>query len=159
MKTSLSSLGRNSRGAVLVEFAFAFMPVCTMFLFVVQFSRFEMCRLASYHAANVSARACSVINAGGDAINPGGEKLNGPDTDANLAAKQVLKPFLGKEFSLDSDVKCDHGGGVNGTDTVEVKTTYTCDIPVAKKLMCPNGNHAWTITARMAHQGASYKLD
>lgn len=159
MKTSFSSLGRNKRGAVLAEFAFAFMPVCTMFLFVVQFSRFEMCRLASYHAANVGARACSVINVGGDAINPGGDKMNGPETDANKAAKQVLKPFLGKELSLDEDVKCIHSGTTNGTDTVNVKSTYTCDIPVAKKLMCPSGTHTWTVTAKMPHQGASYILD
>ena len=160
MKTSFSSLGRNKRGAVLAEFAFAFMPVCTMFLFVVQFSRFEMCRLASYHAANVAARACSVINVGGDEINPGGDKMNGPEGDANKAAKLVLKPFLGKELSLDSDVKCEpSGGGPNDTDSVEVKATYTSDIPVAKKLMCPNGDHKWSVKAKMAHQGASYVLD
>lgn len=159
MKTSFSSLGRNKRGAVLAEFAFAFMPVCTMFLFVVQFSRFEMCRLASYHAANVAARACSVINVGGDEINPGGDKMNGPETDADKAARQVLKPFLGKEMALDEDVKCAHAGTANGTDTVNVKATYTCDIPVAKKLMCPSGTHTWTVTAKMPHQGAKYKLD
>jgi len=159
MKTSFSSLGRNKRGAVLAEFAFAFMPVCTMFLFVVQFSRFEMCRLASYHAANVAARACSVINVGGDEINPGGDKMNGPEGDANKAAKLVLKPFLGKELSLDKDITCEHVGDRNGTDTVNVTSTYTCDIPVAKKLMCPSTTRSWTVTAKMPHQGAEYKLD
>lgn len=158
MKTPFTSLVGNTRGAVLAEFAFAFMPVCTMFLFVVQFSRFEMCRLATYHAANVSARACSVINVGGDEINPGGDKMNGPEGDADKAAKQVLKPFVGKELSVE-DVKCVHSGDRNGTDTVQVKATYTCDIPVAKKLMCPSGTHVWTITAKMPHQGAEYKLD
>lgn len=159
MKTSFNSLGRNNRGAVLAEFAFAFMPVCTMFLFVVQFSRFEMCRLATYHAANVGARACSVINAGGEDINPGGEKINGPDTDANKAAKLVLAPFLGKELTLNQDVTCNHAGGPSGTDTVDVNATYTCDIPVAKKLMCPNGTHTWTFTAMMPHSGAEYKIE
>ena len=159
MKTPFTRLGRNARGAVLVEFAFAFMPVCTMFLFVVQFSRFEMCRLATYHAANVAARACAVINVGGDAINPGGDKMNGPETDADKAAKQVLKPFLGKELSLDNKVKCSHTGTTSGTDSVDVKATYTCDIPVAKKLMCPNGDHTWTVTAKMPHQGAEYILE
>lgn len=159
MKTPITRLGRNTRGAVLAEFAFAFMPVCTMFLFVVQFSRFEMCRLATHHAANVGARACAVINATDDKFDPGGDKQNGPETDADKAAKQVLKPFLGKELALDEEIKCNHAGGANGTDTVDVKATYTCDIPVAKKLMCPNGDHKWTATAKMPHQGASYKLD
>ena len=85
--------------------------------------------------------------------------MNGPEGDANKAAKQVLKPFLGKELALDSDVKCEHVGDRNGTDTVEVKATYTCDIPVAKKLMCPNGTHVWAVKAKMPHQGAEYKLD
>lgn len=156
--TKLKRLGRNRKGAVLAEFAIAFLPVATMFLFVVQFARFEMCRLASYHAANVAVRACSVINVPDEAINPGGDKANGPKTDADLAARTAVKSFVGSEYRLTRPVDCQHSGGPSGTDTVQVQSQYTCQVPVGKRLMCPGGSRTWTVTARMPHQGARYKL-
>jgi hypothetical protein len=155
----LKRIRRDRRGAVLAEFAIAFLPVATMFLFVVQFARFEMCRLAVLHAANVSARACAVVNAGGDEINPGGAEINGPESDANKAAQMVLKPFLGQELSV-QPVKCQHNdtGDPYGLDVVDVNATYTCRVPVGKRLMCPSGSRNFTVRASMAHQGARYKL-
>lgn len=157
--SKLEKLKRNKRGAVLAEFAIAFLPVASMFLFVAQFARFEMCRLATWHAANVAVRACAVINVGGDEINPGGDKANGPKEDADKAARTVLQPFLGSELALNQNVDCQHGGGPSGTDTVNVKATYTCQVPVGKRMMCPSGSRTWTVTARMPHQGARYKLE
>lgn len=155
----IKQLGKGRKGAVLAEFAIAFLPVATMFLFVVQFARFEMCRLASWHAANVAVRACSVINAGGDEINPGGDKANGPKEDADKAARTAVKSFVGAEYALSEPVTCQHAGGASGTDTVNVKSTYTCQVPVGKRLMCPSGSRSWTVTARMPHSGAKYKLE
>ncbi|CAN5342181.1 hypothetical protein BH09MYX1_BH09MYX1_06030 [soil metagenome] len=155
----LKRLGRNTKGAVLAEFAFAFMPIATMFLFVCQFARFEMCRLASYHAANVAVRACAVTNVGGDGINPGGDDVNGPATDADKAAKAVLKSFTanGSELSA-ATVTCQHAGDQAGDDTVKLDMTYTCGVPVGKTLMCPGGSKNWTATASYPHQGALYRV-
>lgn len=155
----IKKLGKNRKGAVLAEFAIAFLPVATMFLFVVQFARFEMCRLASYHAANVAVRACSVINVGGDEINPGGDKANGPKEDADRAAKTAVRSFTGAEYQITEPVTCQHAGGASGTDTVTVKSSYTCQVPVGKRLMCPSGSCTWNVTARMPHNGAKYKLE
>lgn len=156
---SLKRLGQNTKGAVLAEFAFAFMPVATMFLFVSQFARFETCRLASLHAANVAARACAVTNVGGDGINPGGDEVNGPKTDANKAVLVVLKPFLGKELQV-ATVNCEHSGGADGDDKVNLKMTYTCGVPVGGTLMCGGvgSSKTWTATASYPHQGALYKV-
>ena len=151
-------LKRDTRGAVLAEFAIAFMPVAMMFLFVTQFARFEMCRLATWHAANVAVRACAVIN-NGDAVNPGGDKSNGPKTDANKAAQQVLKPFIGDGSELQvQDIDRPSQSDPEGTDTIKVNATYTCQVPVGKTLMCGGGSKTWTVTAKMPHQGAQYKL-
>jgi hypothetical protein len=152
-------LVKEKRGAVLAEFAIAFLPVATMFLFIAQFARFEMCRLAVLHTANVSVRACAVVNSGGDEINPGGDAINGPESDANKAAQMVLKPFVGQELSVEP-VKCVHNDTSDpyGLDVVDVKATYTCQVPVGKRLMCPSGSRTWTTRATMAHQGAKYKL-
>ena len=156
----LKRLGKNTKGAVLAEFAFAFMPVATMFLFVTQFGRFEMCRLASYHAVNVAVRACAVTNVGGDDINPGGDEMNGPATDANKAAQVVLKPFLGQELKA-STVTCEHSGGADGDDKVTMKMTYTCRVPVGGTLMCGGvgSSKTWNVTASYPHQGAHYKVE
>lgn len=159
MRLRTKQLAKNKKGAVLAEFAIAFLPVATMFLFVVQFARFEMCRLASYHAANVAVRACSVINVGGDQYNPGGDKANGPKDDADRAARTAVKSFAGSEYKLTEPVTCQHSGNESGTDTVTVKSSFTCQVPVGKRLMCPSGSRTWTVTARMPHNGAKYKLE
>lgn len=156
---SLKRLGRDKKGAVLAEFAFAFMPVATMFLFVSQFARFELCRLASFHAANVAVRACAVTNVGGDGFNPGGDEVNGPATDANKATQVVLKPFLGQELQVDT-VTCQHSGDQAGDDKVDLKMTYTCQVPVGGTLMCGGvgSSKTWHVTASYPHQGALYKV-
>ncbi len=150
-------LRRDKRGAVLAEFAIAFLPVAAMFVSITQFARFEICRLASLHAANVAVRACAVTNVGGDGINPGGDKVNGPATDADKAARQVLKPFLGGELSAEQ-VTCQHSGDAMGDDTVNIKMTYNCQVPLGRTLMCNGNQKQWTVKASYPHQGAVYKV-
>ena len=146
------------RGAVLAEFAIAFMPICAMFLCVCQLSHYSINRLAVLHAAEVSVRACAVIKE----PDPGsGSQLDGPETDIERAADVALQPFEGANGSLTHDPpQCVHSGTNNGgTDTVTLTATYTCNVPVAKRIICPSGPKTITVHAQFPHQGACYKLD
>jgi hypothetical protein len=150
------SLIRARRGAVLAEFAIAFMPICTMFLCVCQLSRYSIARLAVLHAAQVSVRACAVIQK----PNPGHSKsIDGPDTDVQRAAQVAMKPFEGSGEIKHDDPTCTHDGEPNGgTDTVTMTGTYTCMIPVAKRIICSSGPKTISVTAQYPHQGADYHL-
>lgn len=152
---------RARRGAVLAEFAIAFMPICTMFLCLVQQSRYSIARLAALHAAEVSVRACAVIMQ----PNPGHDSnLNGPDTDVDRAATIAMGPFEGSgEIAHDKPVTCTPGTAgstpENGvTDEVSLTMTYTCKVPVAQKIICPSGSLRNTFHAQFPHQGARYVL-
>src|SRR5437764_342652 len=153
------SLIRSRRGAVLAEFAIAFMPICTMFLCVCQLSRYSIARLAILHAAEVSVRACAVVID----PDPGNEvNLDGPDSDVQRAAQIAMKPFEGSGEITHNAPTCTHEGGDEaangGTDTVEMQGTYNCQIPVAKRIICASGAKTITVHAQFPHQGAKYKL-
>ncbi len=147
---------RARRGAVLAEFAIAFMPICTMFLCVVQLSRYSIARLAVLHAAQVSVRACAVITD----PDPGHEvQLDGPDSDVQRAANVAMAPFEGSGEITHTDPQCVHDGEDNGgTDTVTMQGQYLCRIPVAKNIICSSGPKNFTVHAQFPHQGAKYKL-
>lgn len=152
---------REVRGAVLAEFAIAFMPICAMFLCVAQLSRFELAHLVTMRAAEVSARACAVIQE----PDPGHEKqLDGPDEDVQQAAHVVMQGMGGgpngnSELTI-TDPTCSHAGDPNGgTDTVTLTANYHCTIPLAQKIVCSGGDKTWSETVMYPHQGADYKLD
>lgn len=144
----------NDKGAVLAEFAIAFMPICTLFLVLMQFGRYQVARVASHHAASVAARACAVIKE----PNPGGADINGPESDVEKAVKIAMKTFEGSEIHTAS-VTCDHSGDEYGMDTATVEVEYTCQVPVARQIICPSGSITLTQKAKMGHQGARYKLE
>jgi len=154
------SIIRARRGAVLAEFAIAFMPICTMFLCVCQLCRYSIARLAVLHAAQVSVRACAVIKDPDGKSMPGADvQLDGPESDIERAAGLAMKPFEGSGEITHSAPKCEHEGEANGgTDTVEMTGTYTCKIPVAKGIVCLGGAKTFTVHAQFPHQGAEYKL-
>jgi hypothetical protein len=154
---------RARKGAVLAEFAIAFMPICAMFLVLCQLSRYYIARLAVMHAAQVAVRACAVIYE----PQPGFEKkLDGDPAEVVTAAKTAMAPFnqsnaSGHEVYID-DPKCDAeevGQANGGTDKVEIVGHYNCTIPLARGIVCPSGEKTWTVEAQFPHQGADYKLD
>jgi Flp pilus assembly protein TadG len=162
---------RARRGAVLAEFAIAFMPICTMFLCVAQFSRYMVARMAVMHAAEVAVRACAVTLD----PNPGTEsQLNGSDTDYQTAADMVLKSnplnpiqqwtgFVGATSELqyspaNCTVQASPPNTNGGTDTVTIDATFTCGVPVAQRIICSGGPKTFTMTAQFPHQGAEYVL-
>jgi Flp pilus assembly protein TadG len=155
---------RARRGAVLAEFAIAFMPICTMFLCLVQLSRFEISRLAVLHAAEVSVRACAVI-LDPDPGHGSSPALDGPDTDVQAAATMAMLPFEGSGEITHNPPTCTHDSSQDGTnngnggnDTVTMTATYNCRIPVAKSIVCSNGPKTISVTTLFPHQGAQYKL-
>lgn len=157
-----SGILRSNRGAVLAEFAVAFVPICAMFLSVAQLARLELARLAVMHAAEVSVRACAVIvdpDPGHDA------QLDGPDSDVQKAAHRAMQSIGGGpngngELTI-ADPQCAHGGDANGgVDSVSIDATYTCTIPLADLIVCGGhgANKKWTQIAKFPHQGAYYGL-
>ncbi len=148
-------VARSTKGAVLAEFIIAIIPISAMFLCVCQIARLQIARLATMHAAQVSVRACAVIVD----PDPGHDQgVDGKDTDVVTAERQVLKPFEGSEYAAE-DATCKHSGDVNGgTDTVTIKATYTCTIPLARHIICPGGTRKLDAQAQFPHQGAEYEL-
>jgi Flp pilus assembly protein TadG len=161
---------RARKGAVLVEFAIAFMPICTMFLCVAEMSRYFIARMAVIHAAEVAVRSCAVISD----PQPGNEaQLNGdPAKDWQTATDMVLKQtssnpipgwggFVGSTSELNyTEPTCTNTtGDSNGSDdTVSLKATFTCNVPVAQNIVCSGGQKNINITTKFPHQGADYKL-
>jgi Flp pilus assembly protein TadG len=157
---------RARRGAVLAEFAIAFMPICAMFLCVAQLSRLFIARLATYHAAELAVRACAVIqkpDPGHDASPP----LDGQDTDVQKAAAigmaafggDGLTNYGGTEMSITAP-QCNFVGKESngGTDEVTTTATFNCMVPLASRIVCGNAPKTWDIKVRFPHQGANYKL-
>jgi Flp pilus assembly protein TadG len=164
MSRHKEGLLRARRGAVLAEFAIAFMPICAMFLCLAQLSRYSIARLAVLHAAQVTVRACAVIHD----PDPGhSDSLDGPDGDINRAADVAMGPFEGNQWMGEikhSTPVCNHDGsndatnhGNGGTDKVTLDATYTCGIPIANTIVCgASKQKTISVFAQFPHQGAQY---
>src|SRR5262245_32602209 len=82
---------RDVRGAVLVEFVVAIVPVLTMFFTFVQLAKIASARLVVKHAAIVGARAAAVI-ANGKGNTPDQPKKPNDD-QITTAVKAALGPW------------------------------------------------------------------
>ena len=159
------SIWSNKKGAVMVEFAIAFMPIFSLFLVFMEVTRYSMARMAMEHAAGVSARACSVIQT---PQNQGMANVDGdPTKDIQQAGEDALKVWTGKntigsknEVVLSAvKVTCDPPQNPQGTDETTIEATYHCNIPLANRLVCGWSHQTkLTMKARMGHQGAKYKV-
>jgi hypothetical protein len=156
----IRAITRERRGAVLAEFAIAFMPICVIFLTLCQLARLGIAKLYTQHAAAVGIRACAVI------ISPDpGEDIpvDGPEEDYKRAVETVVKQSddgLAKNELRYEKAECTHNGVANGgEDTLTVQTSYTCTIPIADKIVCGSGSRKLEVTAEFPHQGADYKIE
>lgn len=161
-KKKTRSLRRGTRGAVLVEFIFAFMPLMILYLCMAELVHYFTIREVVMHAANAGVRACAVVGEDGQ-FQPGGKDYNGPADDYKEAVKWALKPWEStKIFKLDVDsIKCDIGATKTdpyGEDTVTVRGNYTCIVPIAKVVICNNGSKTMEVKSSFPHQGANYKM-
>jgi Flp pilus assembly protein TadG len=161
-KNKTRSFRRGTRGAVLVEFIFAFMPLMILYLCMAELVHYFTIREVVMHAANAGARACAVVGEDGQ-FQPGGKDYNGPASDYKEAVKWALKPWESTQiFQLDQNaLKCDIGASATdpyGADTVTVKGTYTCIVPIAKVVICNGGTKTMEVKSSFPHQGAKYKM-
>lgn len=161
MKTGERTVSRKgfwkgTRGAVLAEFAIAFMPIMTIYLTMLELSHYFVIREVVIHAANVTARACAVVGPVNDAP-PG---VNGPIDDAKAAGEWALQPWIKSGLNIKNiKVECLQGDAADqyAEDSGHITADYKCTVPVAKVIICGNGTKPIDITSSFPHQGAKYK--
>src|SRR5450631_3136355 len=98
----------TNRGAVIVEFALAFLPIAAIFTVLMEVGRLSIARIAMQHSASVSVRACSVIQ------NPrpedaDGNGLDGNELDIQRAGEMAVKPWIESNTLSDVAVDCPPG--------------------------------------------------
>ncbi len=156
-KNPLAKLHANKKGAVLVEFLVALMPLMITFSCFVQVSQIARTRLMVKHSAIVAARAAAVIS---------NEHKNTPDQKAGknedivrASVLAALGPFNkvmagSPTVTINDKSSCDDP---YGTVDVTVNATMRCTVPFGGRLLCGGGLHGFRQTYSMPHQGARYK--
>jgi Flp pilus assembly protein TadG len=149
---------RDTRGAVLVEFVVALMPMMMTFFGFAEVSKIYAASLGTKHAAITAARAAAVFSNKHD-NNPGAE--GDGEEQIKSAAGQALAPWIGTGAInkvdvtvTDSSSKSDPYGPVK----VKVRATYKCSVPMMGRIICKGGTKVITSEATMPHQGAKYKV-
>ena len=154
----VESLHANRKGAVLVEFLIAFMPLMIVFSSFVQVSQVATASLVAHHATVVAARAAAVIS---------NEHKNTPDAKAGdnkgeivNAFTTALGPWAHTMSPVDIEIKDESSEEDNfGWVEVTATTEYTCSVPFGSRLVCGGGSGkvSFTRVAKFPHQGACYK--
>lgn len=154
----LKGLHRNRKGAVLVEFLIAFMPLMMMFSSFLQVAQVATASLIGRHATVVAARAAAVIT---DAHKNTPDAQPGDNKDDIVAAytgalgpwKVTMSPV---NITIDDASSKDDNFGMV---TVTATTDYTCSVPFGNRLVCTTlgGTHEIKNVVKFPHQGACYK--
>lgn len=156
-----TTIGRDQRGVVFVEFLIAFLPVYTFFLCLIQLGLLFSVRIVTEHAAFNAARAAAVV-IGDDPRRYNGEPINrlvvkgGARYDAvRNAALLTMAPLILNGFvhevavvfpSEESPDGPARGGTLSFTpmaDTqvskvrVRVEVEAECRIGIANRIACP----------------------
>ena len=137
-KGTLKGLHKNKRGAVLVEFAIAFMPLMITFSSFVQLQQMATARIVVKHAAIVGGRAAAVIS------NKNRNTPDAEDKDQDDDVKKGVMAALGpwKRTMSNVDVKIEDTSTCEdpyGTVAVTVTADYKCSVPFANLFMCGAG--------------------
>ena len=155
------SLHQDKRGAVLVEFLVAFMPLMITFSSFVQLAQIATARVVTKHSAIVAARAAAVIS---------NEHNNTPDAkkgknqgDIDSAVHAALGPWDKTMSSVSVDIKdTSDGTDVYGMITVTVTAQYKCSVPFGAYLVCGHSvdgapkEHKFVHKITFPHQGGCY---
>lgn len=159
-KRELKDLRSDKRGAVLVEFAVAFMPLMITFSCFVQLSQMATAKIVVKHSAVVGARAAAVI-ANGHKNTPD-QKQGDNKADVEAGVKAAMGPWTktmkSVDVAIDDKSSCtDPYGLVSVTVTAE----YKCSVPFGGRLLCGAVGATRTMkqTYGFPHQGARYKLE
>ena len=158
-QTPQDSLKDDERGAVMVEFLIAFLPIFFSFWCILQSAGLYSAKLVVMHSAYLGARGAGVVLAD-DPKNYGGEDQFAAKGKRNDAIKKAVMRGLIANGSLQTttaDIKVS-GTGRRGIATVEVSVRYRCGLPVADKVVCGlGGSKVLKSKASFAIHGADYK--
>jgi len=156
-KKGIKSLHKDKRGAVLVEFLVAVMPLMITFSSFVQLQQIATARLMVKHSAVVGARAAAVIT---------NKNKNTPDQKQDENFKTVeagiiaaLGPWS-KTMTVSPKIEdASSCADPFGMVTVTVNANYKCSVPFGGRIVCGLGaRHDFqNIKYSMPHQGARYK--
>jgi hypothetical protein len=154
-----TGIARDSRGAVLVEFMVALMPLLLSFFVFFQVAVMVTAKMFVRHATIAAARAGIVIKGGG-ATNPMKEgKEQGTDLDIQNAFQAGLGMWgqNGNKMLIGTVSVIDPGGptgDVVATSTVLLK----CNVPLGRRFVCTIGGYLPMVDrATLPKQGAEYK--
>lgn len=157
-KEKRASLKDDKRGAVLVEFVVAFVPLMTVFFVFVQLSQLAIARLLVKHAAVVGARSAAVFyNEHDNVPEMCGKDGKGKVDDAVNAALGHWSNRITATTDV-TDTSNREGDGPYNLVTVKVTAVVSCKVPLGR-LICPAGKTIMIDTKSMPHQGARYKSD
>ncbi len=148
---------KDRRGAALVEFVIAVVPMLTTFFGFVQVAKIYTANLVVKHAAITAARAAVVMIKKDN--NPG-EK--GSKTDVKQAAGLALSPWITSGSISNVNVTVSDQSNMSdvyGPVRVQVQATYKCGVPMMGRVLCAGSRKILTAEATMPNQGARYKVD
>lgn len=155
-KQRITELHKDKRGAVLVEFLVAVMPLMITFSSFVQLQQMATARLVVKHSAVVGARAASVIS------NKNNNTPDQPKGANNTEIENGIRAALGPwNKTMTFTTKIDDASSCTdpyGPVTVTVNATYRCQVPFGGRIVCGlGGSHEFrNIKYTMPHEGARY---
>jgi len=158
-RVGLRGLRGDVRGAVLVEFVVAIVPILMMFFTFIQLSKVATARLIVKHATIIGARAAAVIANEHENVPDQPKGQNQKEIDA--AVKNALGPWWYRRGGVmnvqvrvdDRSSKSDPYGWVE----VRVSAVYQCNVPMGW-IACRGRSKLLEEAYRMPHQGARYKM-
>jgi Flp pilus assembly protein TadG len=143
----------GERGAVLVEFVIAAVPLLMMFFCFTQVAALANAKLVVRHAAIAATRAAIVIMP----PNPGN---NGTMDDVRVAAGVAMGTYLLDGKLVAPDTQCTSQASAAdpyGLVTCTVTATYVCDVPMGKWWVCGGSSKMVSDTMSLPNQGARYQ--
>ena len=137
------------RGAVIVEFAVAFMPLALVFFTFVQLGQVYTASLVLRHAAIQGVRTAAVV------LPPNPGNVGKPE-DVDRAVHLSLGPW-DKRFTI-LEVKKTPARAPYELVTIEVKATYHCSVPLGQRIACGADSllELNPIVVQYPNQGARY---
>lgn len=156
-KGTLKGLRKDKRGAVLVEFLVAFMPLMITFSSFVQVAQIATASIVTKHSTIVGARAAAVIS--NEHKNTPDQKKGKNEGEIQDAVKAAMGPWGKTMTNLRVTVKEDKSSDKDpfGMVQVEVQADYKCSVPFGGFLVCgANQKHPFKMNAAFPHQGACY---
>ncbi len=144
-----------ARGAVLVEFVVAIVPLLVAFFCLVQLAKLYSAKIVLDHAAITASRAAIVI------LPPNPDAPRDPakgQRDVTRAAELAMGPWKTSRAFTSVSVDARTPTEPYGMTSVRVTATYRCSVPIGGWIVCGlGGTKTMTSEASLPNQGARYK--